>query len=127
MGHLDSDNGTVKEYHYDMVTQMFGHKLPATTMKGEARDTKRPGLLSEMAAVWNHSVAPYVPNMVYDIVQLPDGNTLGFNYACVAPSMFSFNIFAHRPTLSSDEIKTWIQNQSERVGGLFNVGNMHIS
>mmetsp|Transcript_83487 Transcript_83487/g.131939 ORF Transcript_83487/g.131939 Transcript_83487/m.131939 type:complete len:121 (-) Transcript_83487:64-426(-) len=98
-------------------------------MKGEARDPAQPGLLMENMAFWNHSIAPFVPNMIFDVQHLPDGNLLGFTYACIVDvlgvSLFSFNLVARKPTLSTDDVKAWIAKQSARVGaGIFNVDGM---
>jgi len=124
--HLDSD-GPVKEYHYGLVTKCLGKDAPAFTMKGEARDLKRPGDLAENMEFFNHSVAPYVPDMIFDVQQLPDGNIIAFNYACITKSMFSFNLIARRPTLTADEVTAWAQKQNARVGGVMNIENMHIT
>jgi hypothetical protein len=125
--HLDSDK-PVAAYHYDMASKCFGHDSPVNfTMKGEARDPKRPGLLSENMAFFNHSIAPFVPNMIMDVEELPDGNTIGFNYACLTKSMFSFSVLARRPSVSADQVKAWIQKQNARVGGILDVENIRIT
>merc|ERR1712070_1177650 len=100
-------------------------------MKGEARDPKHPGNLRENMAFFNHSIAPWVPNMIIDKEELPDGNTLGFNYACLfgtdTSTLFSFSVIARRPSVSADQVKAWIQKQNARVGGILDVENMRIT
>ena len=67
--------------------------------------------------------APYVPHLIYDYQHLPDGNVLGFSYACVAAplQLFSFNLFARKPTLGTDQLQALVKAQNDRVGGLFKV------
>jgi len=120
---VDSD-GAVKQYHYTMTAQCSVVKFPAT-MKGESSDPKRPGLLKENLAVFNHSVAPYVPNMIFDVQTMDDGNVVGFTYACLLGksgiNLYSFNVVARKPILSLDTVKALVTKQNERVGGILKV------
>lgn len=117
---LDS-NAAVKQYHYQL-NSTCGFKLDLT-MKGDAKDPEHPGKLDENAEVYNHSVAPYLPNYIFDIQTLSDGTELGFTYACISTELqlFSFNVFSRRPTVSRDELETLIARQNERTGGIFKV------
>merc|ERR1719326_163495 len=124
---VDSD-GTIKQYHYTLVAECAGVNFTAT-MKGEARDPAHPGLLTENLAVFNHSVAPYVPHMIYDAQTMADGNVVGFTYACLLGhipglNMFSFNVVSRQPTLTSDTVKALVAKQNERTGGVFKVSGI---
>mmetsp|Transcript_98284 Transcript_98284/g.174187 ORF Transcript_98284/g.174187 Transcript_98284/m.174187 type:complete len:216 (-) Transcript_98284:116-763(-) len=127
---VDSDSN-IKQYHYKMTAHCATINFTAT-LKGEARDPSRPGLLSENLAVYNHSVAPYCPHMIYDIQTMSDGNLVGFTYACLlgrgsAVNMFSFNIVAKKPTLTIHDLKGLVAKQSERTGGVLKVHGIRYS
>lgn len=128
--YVDSAGG-IKKYHYTMVANCGGMNFSAT-MKGEARDPAHPGLLEENLALFNHSVAPYVPNMIYDTQTLPDGNVIGFSYACLLGhtpgiNMFSFNIVARKPTLTIEATKALAAAQSSRTHGAFKMDGIRYS
>lgn len=128
---IDSSSATVKQYHYETRAHCVTVNFTAT-LKGEARDPTRPGLLSENVAVFNHSVAPYCPHMIYDVQSMPDGNLVGFTYACLlgrsSPvNMFSFNIVAKKPTLTINDLKGLVAKQNDRTGGVLNVDGIRYS
>lgn len=123
--------GAIKQYHYTLVAECAGVNFSAT-MKGEARDPQHPGSLTENMEVFNHSVAPYVPHMIYDVQTMPDGNVVGFTYACLlghtsGVNMFSFNVVARKPTLTPEHVKALVAKQNERTGGVFNVDGIRYS
>jgi len=131
---VDND-GAIKQYHYTLVAECAGVNFSAT-MKGEARDPQHPGSLTENMEVFNHSVAPYVPHMIYDVQTMPDGNVVGFTYACLlghtsgvlsGVNMFSFNVVARKPTLTPEHVKALVAKQNERTGGVFNVDGIRYS
>lgn len=127
---VDND-GAIKQYHYTVVAECAGVNFSAT-MKGEARDPQHPGSLIENMAVFNHTVAPYVPNLIFDVQNMPDGNVVGFTYACLlghtsGVNMFSFNVVARKPTLTPEHVKALVAKQNERTGGVFKVGGIRYS
>lgn len=127
---VDSD-GAVKQYHYTSVAECAGVNFSAT-MRGEARDPQHPGLLTENMELFNHSVAPYVPNMIYDVQTMPDGNVVGFTYACLlghttGVDMFSFNVVARKPTLNSEDVRALVAKQNVRTGGVLKIDGIRVS
>jgi len=129
---IDSSSPTVKHYHYETRAHCFNAADVTATLKGEARDPTRPGLLSENLAVFNHSVAPFCPHMIYDLQSMPDGNLVGFTYACLlgrsSPvNMFSFNIVAKKPTLTINDLKSLVAKQNDRTGGALKVDGIRYS
>jgi len=126
---VDSD-ATIKKYHYTLDAKCEGVDFTAT-MKGEARDPQHPGSLVENMAVFNHSVAPYVPNMIFDTQTMADGNVVGFTYACLLGhnnvNMFSFNVVARKPTLTPETVKALVAKQNARTGGALKVEGIRYS
>jgi len=125
---IDSSNATVKNYHYETRTHCFTAPFTAT-VKGEARDPTRPGLLYENGEVFNRSVAPYNPNMVFDIQSMPDGNVVVFQYACLHTygNMVAFNMIAKKPTLTIDDLKGLVSKQKDRTGRVLNMDGVRYS
>lgn len=125
---VDGDpSASVKHYHYTFAPRCLG-KGVSITCKGEARDPQHPGSLMENAALFNHTVAKLVPNMIFDKVTLADGNVIGFTYACIGTivghKLFSFNVLARRPTLSSAQVADMVAQRQNASGGVFDVKSM---
>eukprot|EP00930_Biecheleria_cincta_P100179 TRINITY_DN91795_c0_g1_i1.p1 TRINITY_DN91795_c0_g1~~TRINITY_DN91795_c0_g1_i1.p1 ORF type:complete len:234 (-),score=24.49 TRINITY_DN91795_c0_g1_i1:42-689(-) len=127
---LDHDDGTLKRYHYDFAAKCAGAPFKPQ-FKGESRDPLNPGLLVENMAVYNHSVAPMVPHMIYHVEPLSDGNIIAFTYACLLGKLgglYSFNVLARHPMSAALQaagaVEKLVSERNSAAGGVFDVDKL---
>ena len=122
-------------YHYVARPKCYpgGVTIPAT-MKGWGNETgNEPGFFHENMAIFNHSVATLVPNMVIDV--LPANKTTGLpemaaTYACIGKvlgkDLFSLNLLSRSPAVSASAIHATVARLNATTRGALDLDNLKV-
>ena len=95
-------------------------------MKGElSKDPEWPGDIRENAAIFDHRIAPLVPNMLFHAVRDASGSiTHAFTYACIGKvppifgmELFSFNMLTRSDNYTTEELEKMVQDAVALVEG----------
>jgi len=90
------------------------------------KDSDSPGSLMENAAMWNRTMLPEVPNMIFNVIYGKDHTDIIFaeTYACLGTffghSFFSYNLLA-REQMDLEEIKEMVKASGALAGDRLNL------
>ena len=119
---VDQDKG---EYEYTCTLKCVKPDHFSLTMKGEiSKDPEWPGDLKENAAIFDHRIAPLVPNMLFHAVRDDSGNiSHAYTYACIGKvppvfgkELFSFNLLTRSDNYTTEQLTQMVQDAVDLVG-----------